>query len=208
MSLKVLNNKDSCQVPVINLSSQVLDAKPLKYGLHQSFTDKSKFVKRNVVVEFEALAASLDHSVKQSDKKAFGEYLGSCTNIITKNIYKDKYDTFTSLQKFRKNKDMVILLAVKESCIVILTKNNYVCKIDQMIEDSITEDKYIKTSDNILCDLKQSQVFLYRPFYKHKDYEAMHPRSNQPGRFFATSKTHKFKSIEVSFKKSQVTSYN
>ena len=44
LSLKILKNQDSYQVPVINLSSQVLDTKPLKYGLHQSFTDKNKFV--------------------------------------------------------------------------------------------------------------------------------------------------------------------
>ena len=75
------------QVPVINLSSQVLDTKQLKYGLHKSFTDKNKFVKRNVAVKLESLAASLDHYVEQSNKEAFYEYLCSCTNIITKIIY-------------------------------------------------------------------------------------------------------------------------
>ena len=72
-SLKVLISRDSYQVPVINLSSQVLDTKPLKYGLHQSFTDKNRFVKRNAAVELEALAASQDHYVEQSDKEAFHE---------------------------------------------------------------------------------------------------------------------------------------
>ena len=90
LSLKVLKNQDSYQVPVINLSSQVLDTKPLKYGLHQSFTGKNKFVKRNVAAELESLAASLDHYVEQSNKEAFHEYLGLCTNVITKNIYTDK----------------------------------------------------------------------------------------------------------------------
>ena len=37
---------------ICNLSSQVLDTKPLKHGLHHSsFTDKNKFVKSNVIVE-------------------------------------------------------------------------------------------------------------------------------------------------------------
>ena len=49
LSLKVFKNRDSYQVPVINLSYQVLDTKPLKYGLHHSFTDKNKFVKRNEI---------------------------------------------------------------------------------------------------------------------------------------------------------------
>ena len=65
-----------------------------------------------------------------------------------------------------------------------------------MIEDGITESKYIETSENTLFDLKRFQDFLFRHLYKDKDYEAMRPRSNQPGRFFATAKTHKCKSIE------------
>ena len=40
-----------------------------------------------------------------------------------------------------------------------------------MIEDDITEGKYIETSDKILCNLKRFQYFLYRHLYKHKDYE-------------------------------------
>ena len=147
LSLKVLKNQHSYHVPVINLSSQVLETKPLKYGLHLSFTDKKKFVKRNVAVELESLAASLDHHVEQSNKEAFHEYLRSCTNIITKNIYTDKDDTFTSLQKLRKNKDIIILSVGKESCTVMLNKSDYVRKVDQMIEDCITEGNYIETSD-------------------------------------------------------------
>ena len=58
-----------------------------------------------------------------------------------------------------------------------------------MIEDGITEGNYIETCDNT--------------------FEAMHPPSNQSGRFFATAKTNKFKSMEeYFFRKSQVTSYN
>ena len=60
-----------------------------------------------------------------------------------------------------------------------------------MIKDGISEDKYIETSDNTLCDLKKIEDFLHRHLYKHKDYEAIRPCSNQPGRFFA-----KFKPIE------------
>ena len=88
LSLKVLRNRDSYQVPVINLSSQVLDTKQLKFGLHQSFTDKSKFFKRNVAVELEALAASSDHYFWQFDKEAFHEYL--CCIIKKKYLYRQR----------------------------------------------------------------------------------------------------------------------
>ena len=47
-----------------------------------------------------------------------------------------------------------------------------------MIEDEITEGKYIETSDNTLCDLKRFQNFIFRHLYKHKDYKAMLPRFN------------------------------
>ena len=33
-------NRDNYNIPVINLSSHELDVSGLKYGLHQSFTDK------------------------------------------------------------------------------------------------------------------------------------------------------------------------
>ena len=102
----------------------------VKYGLHQSFTDKNQFVKRNVALELESLAASLDHYVERSHKEAFHEYLHSCTNTITKNIYTNKDGTFTSLQKLRKNKDIIILSADKEPCTVILHKSDYVQKVD------------------------------------------------------------------------------
>lgn len=40
LSLKVLKIGDSYQVPNINLSSEILDIKSLKYYLHQGFTGK------------------------------------------------------------------------------------------------------------------------------------------------------------------------
>ena len=86
--------------------------------------------------------------------------------------------TFTSLQKLRKNKGIVILSADKECCTEILNKNDYVCKLKEMIEDGITEAKYSETSENTLFDLKRFQDFLFSHLYKHKDYEAMRPRSN------------------------------
>ena len=54
--------------------------------------------------------------------EAFYEYLGCSTNILTKNIYTDKDNTITKKQKLRKNKDIVILSADKDSRIAILNK--------------------------------------------------------------------------------------
>ena len=61
-----------------------------------------------------------------------------------------------------------------------------------MINEGIAEGKYIETVDNTHKDLKRFQDFLYRNLYKHEQYENMRPKSNQPGRFFPTAKTHEF----------------
>ena len=55
--------------------------------------------------------------------------------------------------------------------------------------------KCVKTTDDACNELKRFQNFLYYHFYKHEHYQEMQPRSNQPGHFFATAKTHKFESI-------------
>ena len=61
-----------------------------------------------------------------------------------------------------------------------------------MINEGNTGGKCIETVDNTHKDLKRFRDFLYHNLYKHKQFENMHPKSDQPGRFFATAKTHKF----------------
>ena len=53
----------------------------------------------------------------------------------------------------------------------------------------------VETTDDTCNELKCFQDFSYCHFYKHEHYKDMHPRSNQPGQFFATAKLHKFESI-------------
>ena len=70
-----------------------------------------------------------------------------------------------------------------------------------MISEGISKGKYVETVDSTRKDLKHFQDFLYRYFYKTKYYDGMRPVSNQPARFFATAKTHKFDTIEdINFK--------
>ena len=58
-------NRDNYNVPVVNLSSYELDVSGLRYGLHQSFTDKNRPIKRNLAVKFEALSSKLDPFIKE-----------------------------------------------------------------------------------------------------------------------------------------------
>ena len=43
-------NGDNYNIPAVNLFSYELDVSGLKYGLHQSFTDKNRYIKRNIAV--------------------------------------------------------------------------------------------------------------------------------------------------------------
>ena len=89
------------------------------------------------MVELESLATSLDKFVEQSLKELFNEYLRSSTNVLVKNIYSDKDTTFKSLNSLRKKKNIVVLAADKETCTVILNKDNYINNVSGIINDGI-----------------------------------------------------------------------
>ena len=97
--------RDNYNVPVVNVSSYKLDVSGLKYGLHQSFTDKNRHVKRNLAAELEALSSKLDPFIQVDSKENFHEYLRSVTNIVSNNVYQDKYNTFKLLSRLRKNEN-------------------------------------------------------------------------------------------------------
>ena len=119
----------------------------------------------------------------------------SVTNIISNNVYQDKDNTFKLLNRLRKNENIVVISADKESCMVILNKADYVNKVNAMISEGISKGKYVGTVDSTHKDFKHFQEFLYRHFYKTK-YDGMRPVSNQPACFFATAKMHKLSAIE------------
>ena len=72
-----------------------MDVSGLKYGLHQSFTDKNRHMK-NLAAKFEALSSKSDSFIKNNVKENFHEYLRLVTNIVSNNIYRDKDNTFLS----------------------------------------------------------------------------------------------------------------
>ena len=100
------------------------------------------------------------------------------------------------MNRLRKNKSIVVISPGKESCTVILNKTDYVNKVNAMISEGISKGKYVENVDSTHKDLKHFQEFLCRHFYKTKYYDCMRPVSNQLARFFSTTKTHKFDTIE------------
>ena len=169
------------QVPVFNLSRENINTAQLRYGLYHF---KNKYVQRNVALELKT-ARVLDAHVTHREKESL--FLLSATNIITKNVYSDADNTQKSLSNLINNKNIVVLVADKEACTVILNRTDYQNKINNIINGGIAEGKYIENVDNTPEDLKRFQDFLYRNLYKHEQYEKMVPKSNQPGRFFCYS---------------------
>ena len=92
----------------------------------------------------------------------------------------------------RNNKDIVLLSGDKDSTAVAINKVDYVKKVNGMINKGIQQGKYEITTDTTHEDLGKFQSFLYRNFKSHPRYNDMRPVSNQPARFFATAKAHKF----------------
>ena len=72
---------------------------------------------------------------------------------------------------------------------------DYKKKVSDMLEEGIKTKKYTKCSDSILKDLRSYQNFLLRHFKNFEFHSTIRPSSNQPARFFATAKTHKFISL-------------
>ena len=66
-----------------------------------------------------------------------------------------------------------------------------------IIEDGITEGKYIGTSDITSRHFKRFQDFLYLNLHKYKDYQSMLPSSNHPGHFFESIEDISLESLKL-----------
>ena len=106
------------------------------------------------------MSSKLDPFIKEGSKENFHEYLRSVTNIISNNVYQDKDNTFKLLNRLRKNENIVVISADKEPCTVILNKTDYFNKVNAMISEGISKDKFVETVDSTHKDLKHFQDFL------------------------------------------------
>ena len=129
----------------------------MKYGLHHSFINENRYIKRDLGVELESLDANVDEFVSPEVKEEFHQFRRNTTYTLANNVYHTKDDTHKKIKSLRDNKKIVILSGDKDSGIVIMNK--------------IEQGKYEGTGDNILKELESFMSFLYRhfkytPFYK------------------------------------------
>ena len=95
------------------------------------------------------------------------------------------------------NDKLTVALGDKHSCVVIMTRKDYNNKLEEMLNDGISNGMYAPTENTTLKDLKLFQDFLRRNVKeKHDKYEEMRPASHEPGKLYATPETHKFNSLD------------
>ena len=162
-----------------------------------SFVDKFKHLKKNIAANFETVSHRVSESINHDQLEDFHEFLRAYTDIFAKHIYATKCFTYKNLKNIVKDENIAVLSGDKDSSIAIMQKGDYNQKLQQMIDEGIRNGIYTPTEDNTLNDLRKFQEFLRRNFNdKFARYDDVRPVSNQPGRIYATAKTHRFNSLD------------
>ena len=165
--------------------------------LKYSFVDKNKRLKQQLAVNMETISNSPTKCVEGNKVEDFHEFLRAYTDIFSKNIYATKDFTYKNLKNMINNDKLAIVSGDKDSCVIIITREDYNDKLEAMLNDGISKGIYAPTEDTTLRDLKLFQGFLHRNFKdKHHKYEEMRPASHEPGKLYATAKTHKSSSLD------------
>ena len=131
----------------------------------------------------------------QEQKEEFYKLLRHTTDLLSQNVCHTKDNTSKETHKIRNNNNVVTLPGNKDSSLIIMSRSDYTKQVESMLQQGISEGKYVKTEDNILKELKSFQSFIYRHFKKSAFYD-MIPSSHQPARFFTSAKTHKFENFD------------
>ena len=91
------------------------------------------------MTEFEDLTHTEQASVPNEEKENFYHFLRSNTNRFSQNIFHTRDDTWKSLYKLSHNTDIVVLQGDKDSYVVIISKQQYIHKLESMIEDGVSD---------------------------------------------------------------------
>ena len=118
------------EAAIINLTSvQSIDILLLEHGLKECIVDKNKYIKKDIVVEFEIFYSSIDKDILLDDKEIFHVFLRSAKSTFTQNVYETKENTYNLFKPLLRNKDIVLLSSDKDSSVVTFNKVCYKEKI-------------------------------------------------------------------------------
>ena len=184
-------------VPFINLliyHLKDIEHQQLKLGLDYSYTDKNKNTRKFLAANFETLTQRTSDSIESYILEEYHEFLRGYTDIFTKNVFQMKDYRYHNLKNLIQDKDVVIMKGDKESSVLILKEADY--SLRTWFKESIDKGTFNLNEDNTIKDLKNFQQFLKRNFKEYDKLDDMLPTSNQPARIYASTKTHKFLSVD------------
>ena len=163
------HKKDTYSVPIINLTNQEISESilyHLRFGLNHSFVNKNRFVKLNIVAEFEQLLTKVSKAVPKDQLEHFKHFLRVYTNLFNQNLQGTRDFTYKVLHKLTSDPNISVLSGDKDSSVVIMERKIYVEKLEVLINEGIKNGKYAKAEDTTLQDLISFQTFLSRNFAK------------------------------------------
>ena len=79
---------------------------------------------------------------------------------MSQNEYYTKDNTFKETHRIRNKNNLVILPGDKYSSVIIMNRSDYTKKVELMLQQGISEGKYVKTEDNVSKELKSFQSFI------------------------------------------------
>ena len=79
-------------------------------------------------------------------KDEFHEFLRGCTDIFIKNMNNTEDHTDNNLKQLIKNKTLCVLSGDKDSCVILMNKQDYIQKLEGMLEEGIKRGAYEESS--------------------------------------------------------------
>ena len=141
------------QLPIVNLTKYVLstvERSQLELGLQYSFINKSKNQQKFLAGNLESICQKVDKDIDQGMKEEFHELLRGYTEIFIKNMNNTKDHTYNNLKQLIKKKNLCVLSGDKDSCVVIMNKQDYIQELKGMLEEGINRGTYEWSTDTTM----------------------------------------------------------
>ena len=114
-----------------------MERSQLELGLEYSCINKSKNERKFLSANLKSICQRVDKDIDQGMKEEFHVFLRGCTDIFIKNMNNTKDHTYSNLKGLIKNKNLCVLSGDKDSCVIIMNKQDYIQKLQDMINEGI-----------------------------------------------------------------------
>ena len=105
-------------------------------------------MKNNLAANFESLTQTVDNEILNEEKEGFHEFIRTCCDKLTKNVYSIKDYFSSNLKQLIKDDTLVVIPGDKDPCVIIIDKVDYVKKMEEMIKNGIQKGVYVETENN------------------------------------------------------------